>query len=253
LVLLAGLALSQPCDREALKRRIDSPLGYAVRNGNRCEGFFSSLHSSSKLAILSFTIGSFSQSLSANDTVLIGIPELSFIRGATPAVADSNVRLRVSPLQQHVGYQMDAVTQSSSIVVWPLEVIAHASPDLASTADIGVLAKTSHQQDTVIVPVRLYADDSPATVAKDTLVLTLVSSRPLFQVRWRIYQPGEPTPGYQIISSREMLHASRANILIPPGAEQILRLDVEALLDSGEKVRIYPYIARTGCGPASEM
>jgi hypothetical protein len=252
-MLAASLAMSQPCDQEALKRRIDSPLGYAVRNGNRCEGFFSSLHSSSKLAILSFTIGSFSKSLSADDTVFIGIPELSFIHNATPATAGSEVRLRVSPLQQHVGYQMDAVTQSSSIVVWPLEVIAHASPDLASTADIGVLAKAAHREDTVIVPVRLYAHDGPGRAAKDTLVLTLVSSRPLFQVRWRVYQPGEPTPGYQVISSHEMLHASRANILIPPGTEQILRLDVEAMLDSGEKVRIYPYIVRTGCDPASEM
>jgi hypothetical protein len=132
----------QSCDQK-LSPIDNENLKYKSR-GNRCEGFYSTDISASKISLVSLTCGSFDYSLT--DSEIIDITPL-FDNGKKIHIQSSSLLLRKY-------YRMDSEISSDSKLEWPVADVL--KPAVLTPEKIGILGKVLPENNTpVIIPLKV--------------------------------------------------------------------------------------------------
>jgi hypothetical protein len=181
-------AANDLCD-PLLPRPADTPHGYRMR-GTRCEGIFVREVAGDELRIAGLV-----QWMTDFDPARDGALTLRW----ASAPGDGHLQIRAHGLGRRNFYRMDTRRpMGSGRYDWPLDLMAARG---LRRADIGLLARTRHDDDELLVP--LQCGPRPAEAVATRHVLTAVPQVELSRLglRWwhadeRPAAAAEPAPGY---------------------------------------------------------
>lgn len=163
-------AYSQPCDPRIIPLE-NSRIRYQKR-GNRCEGFYRSDASVTKIDIMSLVKGGFLFKSDKNEIVEI----------FSPVVKDKPVYVRAVGIPIKTYYRMDAKISQGQKLRWPIGDLIY--PQKLSSKKIGVFGWIGKEAKKIYVPVRAAAKmDSSANDGKIRLCVRAPVN--VEQVKWR--------------------------------------------------------------------
>ena len=172
-IVLAGCMLvahgqSQPC--EPLKPLSGSTLQYKMRD-NRCEGLYEADYGAKALALISFTLGEVTYPLKSGIKLAVTAPGQK-----------GTVHVRAVPKPSNIAYEMDALVDAPSTLIWPVDDVL--LPENLNAKQIGIYAWKENGPTKVFVPVRVGMSGS-ATPQNNNVVLSIRPSFDTQVLKWR--------------------------------------------------------------------